>query len=149
MVKKDNIWILCKFYCKENEGMLNKKQEDDIFKILENSNTPLSILIKEEFDKKATILYGKIFKSILFSRFFVTFANLKLRLFIIRTSNKYKREVSLLSQFVTLCGSNLSVQVLYIGVTLCKCKRFLRDLFIRLKIEDNIPTILKELENCP
>ncbi|GAW83457.1 hypothetical protein, conserved [Plasmodium gonderi] len=148
MARKDNIWILCRFYYGGKNGVLGKKQEEEIYKILESSNTPLSIIIKEEFDKKAGILYGKIYKSLIFSRFLIIFASLKLRLFIIRTSNKYKEDVSLLAQFVTLCDDYLDVQVLYIGVTLLKCKRFLKDLFIKLKIEENIPSILKELENC-
>ncbi|CRH02503.1 conserved Plasmodium protein, unknown function [Plasmodium relictum] len=148
MVKKDNIWIVCKLYCEENNEIENKKKKEDIFEVLENSNTSLSVWIKEEFDKKAILLYGRIFKSILFSRFYIIFTNLKLRIFIIRTSNKYKREVTLLAQAVTICDY-LRVKILYSGVTLCKCKRFLKDLFIKLKIEDNIPAILKELENCP
>ncbi|CRG97643.1 conserved Plasmodium protein, unknown function [Plasmodium gallinaceum] len=147
MVKKDNIWMLCKLCYKENNEIKNENKEEDIYKILENLNIPLSSFIKEEFDKKAILLFGRIFKSILFSRFYIVFANLKLRIFIIRTSNRYKREVSLLTRFVTICD-DIRVKILYSGVTLCKCKRFLKELFIKLKIEDNIPTILKELESC-
>ncbi|KJP85496.1 hypothetical protein AK88_04892 [Plasmodium fragile] len=143
MARKDYIWIVCKFYCGNKRGAVSKKQEEEVFKILESSNMPLNVLIKEEFDRKATMLYGKIYKSLIFSRFLVIFANLRLRLFIIRTSNKFKQDISLLSQFVTLCDDYLDVQVLYIGVTLLKCKRFLMNLFIQLKIEENIPIIMK------
>ncbi|EWC88892.1 hypothetical protein PFNF54_02311, partial [Plasmodium falciparum NF54] len=87
MVKKDNIWVLCKLYLDEKNTQLNKLQEDDIFKIIQNSNTPLFVLIKEEFDKNALIFYGKIFKTILFNPFSIIFANLELRIFIIKTSN--------------------------------------------------------------
>ncbi|GAB68913.1 hypothetical protein PCYB_143410 [Plasmodium cynomolgi strain B] len=143
MARKDNIWILCKFYCGKKRGVVSKKQEEEIIKILESSSTPLTVLIKEEFDRKATTLYGKIYKSLIFSRFLVIFANLRLRLFIIRTSNKFKQDISLLAQFVTLCDDYMDVQVLYIGVTLLKCKRFLKNLFIQLKVEENIPIIMK------
>ncbi|KYO00735.1 hypothetical protein PGSY75_0814100 [Plasmodium gaboni] len=147
MVKKDNIWVLCKLYLDEKNTQLNKLQEDDIFKIIQNSNTPLSVLIKEEFDKNALIFYGKIFKTILFNRFNIIFANLELRIFIIKTSNKFKKEIEILTKFVTVCDY-LKVEILYIGVTLNKCKGFLTDLFIKLKIEENIPCIMKEFENC-
>ncbi|SCO69837.1 conserved Plasmodium protein, unknown function [Plasmodium vivax] len=147
MARKDHIWILCKFYCGNKRGVVSKKKEEKVFKILESSHIALPVLIKEEFERKATMLYGKIYKSLIFSRFFVNFANLRLRLFIIRTSNKFRQEISLLTQFVTLCDDSLDVQILYIGVTLLKCKRFLKNLFIQLKLEENIPLIMKELEH--
>ncbi|KMZ97225.1 hypothetical protein PVNG_00252 [Plasmodium vivax North Korean] len=56
---------------------------------------------------------------------------------------KFRQEISLLTQFVTLCDDSLDVQILYIGVTLLKCKRFLKNLFIQLKLEENIPLIMK------
>ncbi|ETW37139.1 hypothetical protein PFTANZ_02147 [Plasmodium falciparum Tanzania (2000708)] len=74
--------------------------------------------------------------------FTVIFANLELRIFIIKTSNKFKKEIEILTKFVTVCDY-LKVEILYIGVTLNKCKRFLTDLFIKLKIEENIPCIMK------
>ncbi|EUD68939.1 hypothetical protein C922_00630 [Plasmodium inui San Antonio 1] len=143
MARKDYIWILCKFYCGKKRGVVTKKQEEEIFKILESSSMPLNVMIKEEFDRKATTLYGKIYKSLIFSRFVVIFANLRLRLFIIRTSNRFKQDISLLAQFVTLCDDYLDVQILYIGVTLLKCKRFLKNLFIQLKVEENISMIMQ------
>ncbi|CXJ16997.1 conserved Plasmodium protein, unknown function [Plasmodium berghei] len=147
MVKKDSIWILCRLHCSDKEDFANKNEQNNIFKILQNANIPLSSLIKEEYEKKGSILFGEIFKSIIFSRFHIIFTNLKLRIFIIRASNKYKNEISLLSQFVTICDDYFSVQLLYIGVTLNKCKKYIKELFIRLKIEESIPIILKELEN--
>ncbi|ETW61939.1 hypothetical protein PFMC_02041 [Plasmodium falciparum CAMP/Malaysia] len=55
---------------------------------------------------------------------------------------KFKKEIEILTKFVTVCDY-LKVEILYIGVTLNKCKRFLTDLFIKLKIEENIPCIMK------
>ncbi|VTZ70929.1 conserved Plasmodium protein, unknown function [Plasmodium chabaudi chabaudi] len=147
MVKKDSVWILCRLHCSDNENFANKNEKNNIIKILQNSNIPLSSLIKEEYEKRGSILFGEIFKSIIFSRFQIIFTNLNLRIFIIRTSNRYKNEIALLSQFVTMCDNYFSVQLLYIGVTLNRCKNYIKELFVRLKIEEFIPSILKELEN--
>ncbi|CDU20604.1 conserved Plasmodium protein, unknown function [Plasmodium yoelii] len=147
MVKKDSIWILCRFDYFDKENFANNNEQNKILKILQNVNIPLSSIIKEEYEKKGLILFGEIFKSIIFSRFQIIFTNIKFRIFIIRASNKYKNEISLLSQFVTICDDRFSVQLLYIGVSLNRCKKYIKELFIRLKIEESIPLILKELEN--
>ncbi|SCQ16892.1 conserved Plasmodium protein, unknown function [Plasmodium ovale] len=146
MVKKDNIWFLCRFYCDNSKGYSDKQSSENVFKILEKSHIPLAHLIREEYDKRAGILFGQIYKSVLFSRFYIMFASLRLRIFIIRTSNKFKKEIALLTKFVSLCDDNLRVQTLYIGVTLSRCKKYMKGLFIRQKIDESIPQILKELE---
>lgn len=144
MVKRDYLWVVCTFDSEESNLQVKKKKEQEIFKILEHSDFKLRQLIKDEFERIALFLFGKILGDVYLNRLAIIYANVRIKTFLIRCRKKHKKEIVLLIYFMRLC-EYFRVDIYYCGSTLKRCKEYIKETFINTKINENVSNILKEL----